>query len=63
MATATSKRILPTPENYVGKRLRWAVLLTALLEMPWCALYYGWAPIQYVMKHEGYFIGLVEYSC
>ena len=71
---------LPVPEKYVGKRLRWVVFLTALIEMPWCGMYrkkckysthndsknqtnfynfccyFGWAPIQYVMKNEDYFI-------
>lgn len=47
---------LPVPEKYVGKQLRWAVFLTALIEMPWCGMYFGWAPIQYVMKNEDYFI-------
>lgn len=48
--------MLPVPETYVGARLRWLVFATALLEMPWCGMYFGWAPIQFIMKDEDYFI-------
>jgi len=47
---------LPVPEKYIGNKLRWVVFVTALIEMPWCGMYFGWAPIQFVMKNENYFI-------
>ena len=46
---------LPAPETYIGSRLRWLVLFTAMIEVALCSMYYGWSPIQYVMKREGYF--------
>lgn len=34
---------------------KWLVLVTVALELPFCALYFGFPPIQYVMKQENYF--------
>jgi len=35
---------------------KWLSLLTVVFELPFCAITMGWAPLQYILRNEQYFV-------
>ena len=35
---------------------KWLSLLTVVLELPFCAITMGWPAVQFVLRHEQYFV-------